>query len=253
MVTDWTSGPCSPLRWRQLDDGRIEIEGEGVALAKSWPSDIDRWRTQIFAAGARQGVLPNWIAGIMGIETGGKTGLVSYAGAGGLMALMPGTAAAMETKLGLPHRPFAEIVADNELNLELGVAYLRDRLDAYGGQFPMAAIAYNAGSVRCGTGRLCVPPGARDCVKTPCPPNDWGAVMDCWLQKDGSLKTSDYPRRAVQYANSALDHGFGKQGVVVATVAPSAKSMSWPALIALAVGAGGGWLLMKKYGRRLRR
>jgi hypothetical protein len=258
MTPGWQDGvertsPCAPdKRWRQLPAGPIEIDGVSPKALR-WPSGIDRWKEPIVAAGARHGVPPAWIAGIMGIETGGQSGLVSYAGAGGLMALMPATAAGMQQKLGLPVTPFSEVLQNDLLNLELGVAVLRDALDAYEGQFPLAAIAYNAGKVRCGSGSLCIPPGQKPCVRTPCPPNDWGAIMDCWLQKDGSLRTSDYPRRAVEYANTALERGFpatpGTGVVVVASVSGSGPG-AFAVMLALAAGGYAGWWGMREARRR---
>jgi hypothetical protein len=254
---EWQKGPCSATpRWRQLEDGSIEIESEG-AIRGQWPSAIETWRTPIFESAARHGVPPNWVAGIMGIESGGKTALVSYAGAGGLMALMPGTAAGMMKKLGMAPRPFTDVLNDNALNIELGVAYMRDRLDAYNGQFPLAAIAYNAGSVRCGNGSLCIPPGKPGCVRQPCPPNVWGAIMDCWLQKDGSLKTSNYPRRAIEYANSALEHGFSTSTSSPLPPEPlpaqNDSGVALGSILAMVCGLGTGWWLVRRYSRHSRR
>lgn len=151
-------------------------------------------------------------------------------------------------------RPFSDVLADSALNIELGVAYLRDRLDAYQGQFPLAAIAYNAGSVRCGKGSLCVPPGQPGCERRPCPPNEWGAIMDCWLQKDGSLKSSNYPRRAIEYANSALDHGFAQGGLEPppSPPAPHREGLPVTSLLLLVGGLGLGWWLVRAHQRRTR-
>ncbi len=69
-------------------------------------------------------------------ESGFRTGAVSSAGAMGLMQLMPGTANA----LGVSD-PF-----DTEQNIAGGAHYLRQQLDRFDGQVPLALAAYNAGA-----------------------------------------------------------------------------------------------------------
>lgn len=69
---------------------------------------------------------------------------VSHAGARGLMQLMPGTAREQATKLGLEYVPQA-LTVDAGYNITLGDAYFRRMLDYYGGSYPLAVAAYNAG------------------------------------------------------------------------------------------------------------
>ncbi len=68
----------------------------------------------------------------------------SHAGARGLMQLMPGTAREQATKMGLEYDPQA-LTTDAAYNLTLGDAYFRRMLEYYGGSYPLAVAAYNAG------------------------------------------------------------------------------------------------------------
>lgn len=69
---------------------------------------------------------------------------ISHAGARGLMQLMPGTAREQAAKLGMVYDPVA-LTADAGYNITLGDAYFRRMLDYYGGSYPLAVAAYNAG------------------------------------------------------------------------------------------------------------
>ncbi|MFM5955472.1 MAG: lytic transglycosylase domain-containing protein [Novosphingobium sp.] len=69
---------------------------------------------------------------------------VSHAGARGLMQLMPGTAREQAGKLGLTYDPQA-LMSDAGYNLRLGDAYFSRMMDYFGGSYPLAVAAYNAG------------------------------------------------------------------------------------------------------------
>lgn len=202
----WSVGPCAPLRWRTLPGNVVEIEGSGVVKAAAWTREVETWRDLIFAASDTYGVPAHWIAGIMAFESGGRVQALSPAGAIGLMELLLGTAAAMAKEEGRPVPTRAD-VAEPALNIALGTRYLRNCLDRNNGELPLAAVAYNAGSARCGAGCAVRDKTTKKCA-LPCPPNEWGLVMDCAMSKSGEWATSNYPRRVIEYANSALEHGF---------------------------------------------
>lgn len=69
---------------------------------------------------------------------------VSHAGARGLMQLMPGTARETAGKLGLGYN-MASLTADTDYNIRLGSSYFQRMLRYYGGSYPLAVAAYNAG------------------------------------------------------------------------------------------------------------
>jgi soluble lytic murein transglycosylase len=69
---------------------------------------------------------------------------VSHAGARGLMQLMPGTARETAGKIALSYRPEA-LNSDTVYNVQLGSTYFSRMLSYYGGSYPLAVAAYNAG------------------------------------------------------------------------------------------------------------
>ena len=70
---------------------------------------------------------------------------VSHAGARGLMQLMPATAGEQAGKLGLSYSSSA-LIDDAGFNLQVGGAYFQRLLDYFGGSYPLAVAAYNAGA-----------------------------------------------------------------------------------------------------------
>jgi soluble lytic murein transglycosylase len=69
---------------------------------------------------------------------------VSHAGARGLMQLMPGTARETAGQIGLSY-DFDALTTDTRYNIMLGSTYFQRMLRYYGGSYPLAVAAYNAG------------------------------------------------------------------------------------------------------------
>jgi soluble lytic murein transglycosylase len=69
---------------------------------------------------------------------------VSHMGARGLLQLMPATAAEQARKMGLAYDRQA-LFTDAGYNLTLGDGYFRRMLEYFGGSYPLAVAAYNAG------------------------------------------------------------------------------------------------------------
>ncbi|MBV1917950.1 MAG: lytic transglycosylase domain-containing protein [Sphingomonadaceae bacterium] len=69
---------------------------------------------------------------------------ISHAGARGLMQLMPGTAREQAGKMKLSYRP-SSLTTDARYNIRLGDGYFGRMMDYYGGAYPLAVGAYNAG------------------------------------------------------------------------------------------------------------
>src|SRR3546814_13402945 len=61
-----------------------------------------------------------------------------------MMQLMPGTAREVAGKLGLGYDA-ASLTSDTNYNITLGSTYFRQMLRYYGGSYPLAIAAYNAG------------------------------------------------------------------------------------------------------------
>ncbi len=71
--------------------------------------------------------------------------IVSHAGARGLMQLMPATAREIAGKIGVGFDADA-LTKDSGYNIQLGSAYFQRLLDYFGGSYPLAVAAYNAGA-----------------------------------------------------------------------------------------------------------
>ncbi|MFU7528187.1 lytic transglycosylase domain-containing protein [Qipengyuania sp. ASV99] len=71
----------------------------------------------------------------------------SHAGARGVMQLMPGTAREQAGMLGVQYMS-ASLFDDPSYNIRLGDAYFARMMDYYGGAYPLAVGAYNAGPGR---------------------------------------------------------------------------------------------------------
>jgi len=93
------------------------------------------YAVEITAAAKANGVDPALLAGLVKQESGFKPDAGSPAGARGLTQLMPATAAG----LGVSN------VLDPVQNLNGGAKYLKQQLDAFGGDVAKALAAYNAG------------------------------------------------------------------------------------------------------------
>lgn len=89
--------------------------------------------------GARYGVDPKLLAAMVRTESGGRQGAVSNKGALGLMQVMPQTA----RSLGVANP--SDMLADPELALSAGAAYLKTLQARLGNNVPLVVAAYNAG------------------------------------------------------------------------------------------------------------
>lgn len=142
------------------------------------------------------------------------------------------------TSTGLMNDPAAAV--------EAGTRYLKQLLDKYQGDFVAAAIGYNAGSVRCGSGGVFIPAGS-GWPKQPCPSTGWGVVFSCvYSSKSGAncqpaapgapmpyICSSDYPRRAIAAHNAAL-HFFSGLPLPV----PVSPAATFGAVAGLVLGLG---------------
>lgn len=181
VPTTWFDSGCSGPRVRWTPEGLLEIEGEG-AVSRALPEKVKQWRDVIVEKSAKYNVYPQFTAGVIATESGGDKNAHSFC-CYGLMGLLPATAAQMAGRSVSP----AELVNDPALNVDLGTKLLSQLLDKYNGNPIKTVIAYNAGSVKCGTSGKCSSP------------NRWNVIADCTT---GGV-SNDYPGKAFGYSNAA--------------------------------------------------
>lgn len=129
-VSHVTNVPADP-RYRGLTAGSRTTAG-WFRVATRQP---DRHIEMIREISREHGLDPVLVRAVIGAESGFDPAAVSPKGAGGLMQLMPGTAAA----LGVADR------FNPRENISGGVRHLRYLVDRYQGSVAMALAAYNAG------------------------------------------------------------------------------------------------------------
>ncbi|HKX22040.1 MAG TPA: lytic transglycosylase domain-containing protein, partial [Rhizorhapis sp.] len=112
---------------------------------------------------------------------------VSHAGARGLMQLMPGTARETAGKIGLSYD--AASLNDPSYNIQLGSTYFQSMLRYYGGSFPLAVAAYNAG-----------PGNVNKWIAANGDPRLPGADMVRWIENIPIYETKNYVQRVLENA-----------------------------------------------------
>jgi len=127
--------------------GRIDV---AIAVAKrsidaGMPLLIHGYPVITLPAGG--GVEHALLLAIVRTESAFDQYAMSGVGARGLMQLMPGTAALISKQLQVPYS-IDQLTSDGLYNIALGRAYLEKLLDDFGGSYPLAIAAYNAGPGR---------------------------------------------------------------------------------------------------------
>ncbi len=113
---------------------------------------------------------------------------VSRAGARGLMQLMPGTAREQAGKIGLAFDATA-LMADPSYNLRLGDAFFARMMDYYGGSYPLAVGAYNAG-----------PGNVNKWLRANGDPRTGAVDWVDWIEKIPLSETRNYIQRVLENA-----------------------------------------------------
>jgi soluble lytic murein transglycosylase-like protein len=110
------------------------VSATAASTSSSLPAGTP-YAAEITQAATANGVDPALLAGLVKQESGFNPSAGSGAGARGLTQLMPGTASG----LGVTN------ILDPAQNLNAGAKYLKQQLDAFGGDVTKALAAYNAG------------------------------------------------------------------------------------------------------------
>lgn len=139
---------------------------------------------------------------------------ISHAGARGLMQLMPLTAREQAGKMGMEYNGQA-LVTDAGYNMLLGDGYFRRMLSYYGGAYPLAVAAYNAG-----------PGNVNKWLRANGDPRTGAADWVEWIERIPVSETRNYvqrvlenavtyeamnPARASYRAGNPLSHFLGKR------------------------------------------
>ncbi|MGB5694053.1 MAG: lytic transglycosylase domain-containing protein, partial [Polyangiales bacterium] len=98
----------------------------------------------VVPAANRYGLDPNLLLAVMQVESVYQKHIVSYAGAVGLMQIMPRTGQLIAQALGRDDFSPADLL-DPSLNLEFAAWYLTSLIRRFDGSIPLAIAAYNGG------------------------------------------------------------------------------------------------------------
>lgn len=113
---------------------------------------------------------------------------ISHAGASGLMQLMPGTAREQAAKSGLTYMS-ADLISSPDLNVRLGDGYFARMMNYYGGSYPLAVAAYNAG-----------PGNVNKWLRSNGDPRTGGVDWIDWIERIPFSETRNYVHRVVENA-----------------------------------------------------
>ncbi len=124
-----------------LGEVGLAIRFGGVVRASDRPRAFE---DVVLGAASRHGLDPNLLFAVMRVESVYDPEIVSYAGAIGLLQIMPRTGRLIAERLGIPGFRTDDLL-DPAVNVELAAWYLRSLLDRFEGRLPLAIAAYNGG------------------------------------------------------------------------------------------------------------
>ncbi|HKX90605.1 MAG TPA: transglycosylase SLT domain-containing protein [Sphingopyxis sp.] len=113
---------------------------------------------------------------------------ISHAGARGMMQLMPGTAREVAGKLGMSYDA-GSLTTDTNYNMMLGSTYFQQMLRYFGGSYPLAVAAYNAG-----------PGNVNKWLRANGDPRSGTIEMVDWIEAIPIFETRNYVQRVLENA-----------------------------------------------------
>ncbi|SKB26398.1 transglycosylase SLT domain-containing protein [Sphingopyxis flava] len=113
---------------------------------------------------------------------------ISHAGARGMMQLMPGTAREVAGKLGLSYDA-GSLTTDTNYNMTLGSTYFQQMLRYFGGSYPLAIAAYNAG-----------PGNVNKWLRANGDPRSGAISIVDWIEAIPIFETRNYVQRVLENA-----------------------------------------------------
>lgn len=138
----------SPTDLDRLADAASRIGDHGVAVAfggRGRAGNHPRaYAAAVNAAALRHHIDPDLLFAVMRVESVFDRRIVSYAGAIGLMQIMPRTANLIAHRLGRADFTLPDLL-DPNTNVEFAAWYLASLLQRFEGRLPLAIAAYNGG------------------------------------------------------------------------------------------------------------
>jgi soluble lytic murein transglycosylase len=113
---------------------------------------------------------------------------ISHAGASGLMQLMPGTAREQAGKMGISYMS-ADLIRSPDTNIRLGDGYFARMMTTYGGSYPLAVAAYNAG-----------PGNVNKWLRSNGDPRTGAVNWVDWIERIPFFETKNYVQRVLENA-----------------------------------------------------
>ena len=113
---------------------------------------------------------------------------ISHAGARGLMQLMPRTAREQAGKMGLRY-DYGGLLSNASYNIRLGNGYFARMMDYYGGAYPLAVGAYNAG-----------PGNVNRWLRANGDPRNGGIDWVTWIERIPIYETKNYITKVLENA-----------------------------------------------------
>ncbi len=152
----------------------------GARWAESHPHPYPR---EVAAAARKHHVDPDLLFAVMRVESVYQSRIISYAGAVGLMQIMPRTGRLIADRLGQHGRTTTDLL-NPEINVEYAAWYLRSLLDRMDGHLPLAIASYNGG-----------PHNVRKWLRS----NGQQMPLDAFLERIPFTQTKRYVRRVLGY------------------------------------------------------
>ena len=127
--------------WYSQSIATLAQSGDFDDLSLRYPRP---YADSVVQAGKLTQLSDDWILAVMRQESLFRRDAVSRADARGVMQILPATASALARRWHMTP-PGRDALFDPSIAVPLGAAYLRELLDKYGGNLPLALAAYNAG------------------------------------------------------------------------------------------------------------
>jgi soluble lytic murein transglycosylase len=133
---------CDREVWDRCINTSDRTRGE-IDMTQRFPMPF---RKDVVARAGEIGLDPAYVYGLIRQESRFIMDARSNVGASGLMQIMPATARWTAKKIGLPYSQ--DMITDRDVNMRLGMSYLKLVLEDFGSSQALAAAAYNAGPGR---------------------------------------------------------------------------------------------------------